>query len=313
MGVAEMEQKLIDHYAFFGVLRSLAFKTMHVRLYAIKRVHLEHGIDLDFSKMPRLRMVQRGLKRFAQGPRRKLAISTDMLLDICLNGGLDFSKWDDMLKWTATCTGFFFLLRSQEYLRTEHGVDELKCLKTEHLSFSMGEKGEVPIAADGPLAATKVTMFIAFSKTDVVGEGVTLQLHADPGNPLCVVDMFNKLRELCPSRFSKREGSTPLHIPHEVRVGAAQEPCAVLAQGRGATGRLQAGGFHVALASGGRCVGHVSQRLLRGRDPAAGAVGVRRMEDLHPGQLGGRRVDDAADDRALDGPAPAPHALDDAR
>ena len=64
---------------------------------------------------------------------------------------------------------------------------------------------------------------------------------------------------------------------------------------------------------GGRGVGHVPQRLLRGRDPAAGALGVRRMEDLHPGQLGGRRVDDAADDRALDGPAPAPHALDDAR
>ena len=38
-----MEQEFIDHYVFYGMIRKLAFKTMHVRLYASKRLHLVNG------------------------------------------------------------------------------------------------------------------------------------------------------------------------------------------------------------------------------------------------------------------------------
>ena len=58
-----------------------------------------------------------------------------MLLDIVANGGLDMSKRDDVLKLAATLFGFFFLLRSGEYLRTEHGINADKCVKMKHVTF----------------------------------------------------------------------------------------------------------------------------------------------------------------------------------
>ena len=204
VGVRAMEQELIDHYAFFGVLRGLAYRTMHVRMYAIKRLHLVNGIDIDFAMMPRLRMVQRGLRRLAQGPCRKLAISVNMLKDVVENGGLNLDKWDDLLTLTATLTGFFFLLRSCEYLRTEQGTDPDKCIRIEHLTF---KRNGAAIRGDSLLMTTQMCMFLPFSKTDVVGNGVTLTLDIDEGNPLCVVTMFNRLRKMNPARFPVRNGA----------------------------------------------------------------------------------------------------------
>ena len=45
-------------------------------------------------------------------------------------------------------------------------------------------------------------MFIYFSNTGEMGNGVSLTLHADPGNPLCVVSLFNRLRRMDPLRFA---------------------------------------------------------------------------------------------------------------
>ena len=135
MGPLKMEQAIIDHYVFFGMIRKLAMKTMHVRLYAIKRLHLVNGVDLDFAKMPQLRLVMRGFKRVTRGPRRKLTISVKMLRDLVQSESLDTSRWDDLIQVTAVLFGFFSLLRSSEYLHTEHGVDEEKCVKMEHLTF----------------------------------------------------------------------------------------------------------------------------------------------------------------------------------
>jgi hypothetical protein len=202
-GVQAMERELIDHYAFFGVIRGLKYMTMHVRMYAIKRLHLKNGIDINFNMMPRLMMVKRGMKRLSMGPCRKLAVSVNMLKDIVENGGLDLDTWDGLLQLTATCTGFFFLLRSCEYLRTEHGTDQDKCIKMEHLTFK--QNGNV-IRGDSPRAATQLCIFLPFSKTDVTGNGVTLTLDVDPGNSLCVVTLFNRLRRMNPQRFAQRNG-----------------------------------------------------------------------------------------------------------
>jgi hypothetical protein len=49
-------------------------------------------------------------------------------------------------------------------------------------------------------------LFIHFSKTDVTGNGVTLTLDAEPGNPLSVVSKFNNLRRSNPARFAKSQG-----------------------------------------------------------------------------------------------------------
>ena len=232
IGPIKMEQEVINHYVFYGMIRKLAVKTMHVRLYAIKRLHLVNGIELDFAKMPQLRLVMRGFKRVTRGPRRKLAISVKMLRDLVTNKDLDPAKWDDMIQITAVLFGFFFLLRSSEYLRTEHGVDEDKCVRIEHLTFY--RNNEI-IDGAGPLHATRVRLFLPFSKTSTTDNGVSLVLDADPGNILCPIQMCNALRSLKPHRFRECEGhkhifatanGTVLHkekLQHHLKNAAASE------------------------------------------------------------------------------------------
>ena len=58
-GPVACENALLEHYAYFGAVRH---KTLHERLYAIKRLHLENGIHLDYTVMHRLKTVQRGLR-----------------------------------------------------------------------------------------------------------------------------------------------------------------------------------------------------------------------------------------------------------
>ena len=86
VGPLSVEQEIIDHYVFYEMIRKLALKTMHIRLYAIKRLHLINGVDMDFAKMPQLRLVMRGFKRVTREPRRKLAISVKMLRDLIEEG-----------------------------------------------------------------------------------------------------------------------------------------------------------------------------------------------------------------------------------
>ena len=81
-GPVACENALLEHYAYYGAIRQLSHKTLLVRLYAIKRLHLENGIHLDYTVMHRLKTVQRGLRNVQGESARKLAITIDMLRDI---------------------------------------------------------------------------------------------------------------------------------------------------------------------------------------------------------------------------------------
>jgi hypothetical protein len=158
--------------------------------------------------MPHLKTIIRGLKNLQGGSVRKLAITKAVLLDIQAHGGLDRTKWDDALTETAIYTGFFFLLRSCEYLKTEHGVDGEKCLRMEHLTFY--RNGTIISGSDAGISADRIVILIPYSKTDALGVGVELDLDADVGNPLCPVEAFNRLRLLAPRRFHTRQASKQL-------------------------------------------------------------------------------------------------------
>ena len=128
-------------------------------------------------------------------------MTTPMLRDILEHGDVDRSTWDGALLWAAITTGFFCLLRSCEYLKTEHGVDRQKCIRWEHLTFF---RDGVEISYQDRRFADKVLVFIPYSKTDVTGEGVHIRLDLDADNPLCPVAAFNDLN---PKDFK----SHPLH------------------------------------------------------------------------------------------------------
>jgi hypothetical protein len=195
----EWERALMDHYAFYGLVKGISHNTLHVRLYAIRRLHLDHGFHLDLRNMMRLKTLQRGLTNLQGGAVRKLAVTPAMLRDIGANSGLSWDTWDDAITHTAILTGFFALLRSCEYLKTSHGVDPQKCLRHEHLTFL--RTGRV-IPGAGDEEADQIILLIEYSKTDALGEGVELVLDADEGNPLCPVGAFNRLRKLLPRRFA---------------------------------------------------------------------------------------------------------------
>ena len=97
-------------------------------------------------------------------------MTTPMLRDILEHGDVDRTTWDGALMWAAITTGFFCLLRSCEYLKTEHGVDRQKCIRWEHLTFF---RNGIEISYQDRRFADKVIVFIPYSKTDVTGEGAT--------------------------------------------------------------------------------------------------------------------------------------------
>ena len=69
------------------------------------------------------------LDKRRRGPTKKRVAMTDMNLDVVINGGLDFSKWDDSVIAAAIVFGFFKLRRSGEFLRKNAHPNSDKCAR----------------------------------------------------------------------------------------------------------------------------------------------------------------------------------------
>ena len=203
---AVKEQELMDFYCYHAEVVNWTPSWLHVQLYAVRFYHMLANAGFDLRVMSRLAMAKKGYKRNYGGPRRKVAVTADILHDIYANGGLDFAVWDDLLLMTAICTAFAFLLRSSEYLRKHASPDPEKCLRVEHIIVAVdGEDSPAPVGVQGD----EVVMFQPGSKNDWLGQGTSNNIYSDPdGSPLCVVGLFNRLRDLKP-RFLQSVG-TPL-------------------------------------------------------------------------------------------------------
>ena len=77
----------------------------------------------------------------------------------------------------------------------------------EHITF---ECNGVVISGDCRTPATRVNLLIPYSKTDQFGSGVFIDIDEDPGDPLCVAAMFNRLRAMRPSHFAAPNGEARL-------------------------------------------------------------------------------------------------------
>ena len=71
-------------YCHGGVTGNYAYKTMHNRLYAIRRAHHLQYIYLGISSsaMPLLGLCKRGLKSRYGAPRRKIAVTMELLAEV---------------------------------------------------------------------------------------------------------------------------------------------------------------------------------------------------------------------------------------
>ena len=194
------QQELMDFYCYHAETVNWSPSWLHVQLYAIRFYHMLKGTELDLRTMARLSAAKKGFKRNYGGPQRKVAATVELLHEVYANGGLDYATWDGLLLLTAICTAFAFLLRSSEYLRKAEAPDAEKCLRVEHVIVALrGEDCHAPEGVHG----NEVVIFHPGSKNDWMGQGSSNNIFEDPDNsPLCVVRLFNLLREMRPRFFS---------------------------------------------------------------------------------------------------------------
>ena len=126
------------------------------------------------------------------------------------NGGLNLETWDGALAWLSILLGFFFLLRSSEYLRKGAEVDEQKCLRFRNLTWARDDSRE---DVEPGFDCDELIIYHEFSKNDFIVQGQdnnTKRCSADVR--LCIPSLINKLRVMNPSAFEeKNRDSFPLH------------------------------------------------------------------------------------------------------
>jgi integrase len=194
------EDELCDFYAHVGVTMGYSWDYCHSMLYAIRRVHRLARINLDIrdEAMPLLSMFRKGLKRMRGAPKRKLPVTPKLLLEVYNNGGLDLESWDGALTWFGMLMGFYFLLRSSEYLRKGAEPDEFKCVRWRNVTWARNHSTE-----DAPqgVPCDEVVLFHEYSKNDFLGQGTDNNTKRNKDRRLCIPTLLNKLRELNPGMF----------------------------------------------------------------------------------------------------------------
>ena len=84
----QWEAELVKFYCHGSVTGNYAYKTMHSRLYAIRcEHHLQYiYLDISSSAMLLLSLCKRGLKSRYGAPRRKIAVTMALLVEVYRGG-----------------------------------------------------------------------------------------------------------------------------------------------------------------------------------------------------------------------------------
>ena len=209
-GNETMEEDELLTFAVYttGVL-NLSYSTMKTRLMAIRAHHLRAGCKDPLMGKERLWLFLRGLKRLDGAVVRKFPVTPEMLRwvhdylsPVRPDGSVDRGKEprfgshrNDTAVWSALRTGFFWLLRSSEYLANDGvGFASKKCVT----------------GNDAQLYDDRATLYLKGSKTDQYNLGC-IRSHSRSEDPsLCPVvgleDIFRQFPERC-------AGKSESHLP----------------------------------------------------------------------------------------------------
>ena len=198
------EDELVRYYAFGALACGCAPKTMHNRLYSLRRKHHLQFVYLDItdSPMPILALCRRGHKRRYGSPRRKVAATIGLLAEIYRGAGLDLDARDGLITWLSVLLGFFFLLRSSEYLRKGSSPDDQKCLRVRNILFAR-QGSDVDCSAE--VDCDEIVVFHEFSKNGFLGQGACNNIFGCMDHRFCVVSWMNTLRREHPKVVSVRD------------------------------------------------------------------------------------------------------------
>ena len=200
----EWEDTLCEFYGVVAYSMGYSPSYCHGMLYAIRRQHRLARIYLDVrdESMPLLSMMRKGHKRRTGAPKRKVAATIELLLEVYENGGLDLETWDGALAWLSILLGFFFLLRSSEYLRKGAEVDGQKCLRFRNLTWARDDSRE---DAEPGIDCDELIVYHEYSKNDFMGQGQDNNIKRCSADVrLCIPALINKLRVMNPSAFEEK-------------------------------------------------------------------------------------------------------------
>ena len=125
-----------------------------------------------------------------------------LFLTILLLGWLDLDTWDGLLTWTALIVGFYFLLRSSEFLRKAADPDAQKCPRVRNFMFPTNGGDD---DCDEDLDCDEVLILHEPSKNYFLGQGTdsnTKRCKHDAR--LCIPPASNRLRHMKPAHFREK-------------------------------------------------------------------------------------------------------------
>lgn len=100
-------------------VRGNGWSSVRTKLYAVRHLHVQHGLGDILKHKPRLHQFLGALKKFKGPADAKHPVTVAMLR--CIKDTLDCSTVEGAVMWAAVATGFHFMLRSAEYLAKESG------------------------------------------------------------------------------------------------------------------------------------------------------------------------------------------------
>jgi hypothetical protein len=176
--------------------------TVKNKLMGIRHIHVVNGMGDPLLGKHRLWLLFRALKK-AKILVRRFPVTVRMLEAI--RAKLNLEDKDDLVRWTAICFGFLFLLRGGEFLAHDGaGFDMPKVIRgcdvslwlegiVMMLEFRRAEEGSIRIRS---------------AKADVFNAGASRN-HFKSGTDICIVKMTIAMREAFPERFAE-EAEEPL-------------------------------------------------------------------------------------------------------
>ena len=105
------------------------------------------------------------------------------------------------MAWLAILMGFFFLLRSSEYLRKGAEVDDQKCLRMRNLIWACNDCRD---DAEPGIDCDELILSHEFSKNDFMGQGTGNNIKRCKDVRLCIPSLIDKPRVMKPSAFEEK-------------------------------------------------------------------------------------------------------------
>ena len=200
LGSTDKQNAIIDFYVYFSYERNYAPNTLHVWKYAIRFMHILYEYDLEFTGMIRLKVVEKGWNRIYGAAHRKIPVTTQLIENIYEHGGLNMSRWDDLMAMLAIVLAFSFLWRSCEYATTGTYIDYEKCLRVGDALFANNDEDTSTLA---PAPIAEFAAFHRTSKSDFLHQGASNNIFAcGDGTPFCPIVLINRARVLKPQHFN---------------------------------------------------------------------------------------------------------------